>query len=211
MKAIEKTSEPEEFSLWKSTHPTAAYIDLGHDRLFPGAQRARWALRNTLLHEQKGLCCYCETRIDNGDFHVEHFRPKDSEMFPQLQLAYDNLHACCRKTALGGVDEYCGHKKANVFDTDLISPLEPDCAVHFQYDMMGGVSGTDQRGNITIAILNLNSKLLVRSRKSLIEEFEDLDDEDYLIEIAHHLDGTANPLGEFYTTIKYLHETSLLH
>ena len=210
MRHFEKLAEPEDFASWKAAHPAATFKDLGRDKLFPGAQKARWALRNSLQAEQRGLCCYCETRIDNGNFHVEHFRPKDPDMFPMLQLVYDNLHACCRKEAHGGADEYCGHKKANDFSEQLISPLEPDCSTHFQYDLNGGISGMDERGIETVSMLNLYSVLLRKSRKSLIEEFEDTESESFESEIARHLDATATPLGEFYTVIKHLYDSGLL-
>lgn len=211
MKHIDKQSEPVEVTDWKVRNPHATFKDLRHEHSFPGAVAARLALRAALLTEQKGLCCYCETRIDNGDFHIEHFRPKDPALFPYLQLTYDNLHACCRKNAPGGPEEYCGHKKANEFSDLLVSPLETDCGSHFRYDAMGGIFANDERGRETISILKLDSVLLCRSRKNLIEEFEDMTEAEFGEEVAHHLNPDANPLGEFYTTIEYLHTHGLLH
>ncbi len=214
MKQIIKHAEPTAFSNWKSSYPLAEYEDLNDERSFPGASAAKRALRMSLLSEQHGLCCYCETRIDSGDFHIEHFRPKDRHRIPSfrhLQLDYVNLHACCRKEPPGVIDDYCGHKKRNVFDDRLVSPLETDCDSHFQYDADGHITGVDERGILTVSILNLNSSLLIAKRKLIIEEFEDLNDEDYTIEINRHLDLTASIYGEFYSTIKYLHERGKLH
>ena len=214
MKHIVKQAEPADFSNWKSTYPEAEYEDLGNNDAFPGASNAKRALRSALLAEQHGLCCYCETRIDNGDFHVEHFRPKDRRRVPSfrpLQLEYSNLHACCRRIPAGISDEYCGHKKENEFDDRLVSPLEPDCEIHFTYDINGHIAGTDERGTETVRILNLDSVLLSTSRKRLIEEFEGFDDEEYTAEIHRHLDADAAVYGEFYTTIRYLHEAGKLH
>lgn len=211
MKYIEKSEEPAEFSKWKSDYPTATYTDLGRDGLFPGAQRARWSLREALLNEQKGLCCYCESLIADGDFHIEHFRPKDPDQFPELQLAYENLHACCRRQRCGGDDEHCGHKKANSFSVNLVSPLDPGCSSHFEYDMTGAIIGSDNDGVETVSLLRLDSALLTSSRKRLIEYFEDLDNDEYEEEIRRHLDPNAYPLGEFFTTIEYLHNRCLLH
>jgi hypothetical protein len=45
----------------------------------------------------------------------------------------------------------------------------------------------------------------------LIEEFEDCDDVTYDADVAQHLNASASPLGEFYTTIQYLHNAGLLH
>ncbi len=208
MKHFIKHSEPEELTEWKEQYPEATYKDLGKDKLFPGAQKARWALRQSLSSEQGYLCCYCESRILNDDFHVEHFRPKDQ--FASLQLDYANLHASCLRQVVGGSDVHCGHKKANIFSDLLISPLETDCEKHFAYNMMGEVLGIDERGNETIAILNLNSSLLKKSRKALIDEFEDMEEE-YEDEITKHLDPNVPILGEFYTTIHYLHSRGLIH
>lgn len=207
---ISKQAEPEAFATWKATYPHALYKDLGRDRLFPGAQQARWALRASLVAEQKGLCCYCEARIDNGDFHVEHFRPKGHGLFPHLQLEYGNMHACCRKSATGGDEEYCGHKKENTFSEQLVSPLEPDCESHFEYDLTGGISGTDERGTETVSLLNLDSTLLRRRREGLIQEFEDMDADEFDAEIALHIDRERVPLGEFLTAIEYLYDKGLL-
>ena len=203
--------KPQEFSEWKKTYPNASYKDLGCDKKFPGAQKARWALRKYLVEEQRGLCCYCEMRIENGDYHVEHFLPKDKSLFPHLQLEYFNLHACCRKNPIGGDNEYCGHKKGNIHEPKLISPLEEDCEDHFIYDMSGNIKSEEDRGRISISTLNLNSTLLQRSRKSLIEEFEDMEDDQYHKEIIIHLNSDADILGEFFTTIRYLHHRGLLH
>lgn len=215
MKHIVKQAEPAPFSIWKSTYPHAEYEDLRNEGCFPGAKTARIALRNSLLAEQHGLCCYCETRIDNGDFHVEHFKPKDRHRTPSFrpfQLVYDNLHASCRSVPGGVPEEYCGHKKSNFFDTQLVSPLETDCADHFKFDIDGHISGVDTRGRLTVTTLNLDCRQLVISRKYIIEDFEDLeDDADYETEIERHLDLTASVYGEFFSAIKYLHEAGKLH
>lgn len=215
MKHIVKQAEPTAFSIWKSTYPHAEYEDLRNEAGFPGAITARIALRDSLLAEQHGLCCYCETRIDNGDFHVEHFKPKDRHRTPSfrsLQLAYDNLHASCRRVPDGLTENCCGHKKSNYFDDQLVSPLEPDCANHFQYDVNGHITGVDIQGRLTVSALNLDSSQLVASRKHIIEYFEDIeDDADYAAEIERHLSLTKSVYGEFFSTIKYLHEAGKLH
>lgn len=210
MKRIIKNAEPADFVQWKVAHPTARYADLRHERLFSGAANARNVLRAALIAEQKGLCCYCESKIVSRDFHIEHFRPKDPAKFPHLQLEYSNLHASCHAEPIGGTDECCGHNKKNEFNNDLISPLEADCESHFEYDIMGGIKGIDRRGEETIRILHLDSSLLNASRKSLIEYFEDLDDEEYNEEIARHLDETGISLGEYFTTIDFLRRKNLL-
>ena len=211
MKHIIKSSEPHEFAGWKALHPDATFNGLKHERDFPGAVNARHALRLALLAEQKGLCCYCERLINNGDFHIEHFRPKGQSEFAYLQLDYSNLLASCQRNRTGSSDESCGHKKEDVFSADLVSPLEEDCASHFSFDMAGHISGSDARGSESVRILNLNSALLNRSRKALIEYFEELTDEEYPAEVAQHLDPTAPQAGEYFSMIAFLHGKGWLH
>lgn len=210
MKHIIKHSEPQEFSAWKAQYPAAKFKDLSDERSFPGASDAKRSLRKSLKEEQLGLCCYCESRLIGDDFHIEHFKPKDPNQFPQLQLEYHNLHACCRAVAMGGPDECCGHKKKGDYTPDLISPLEPDCSSHFTYTLAGGIDG-DGRGKTTIEMLNLDSGLLRARRKALISYFESLEDDDYESEVQYHLSiQSDNTTGEFYTTIEYLHNKGLL-
>ena len=210
MKRILKNAEPTEFAQWKANYPAARYVDLGNERSFPGATVAKRTLRASLKSEQKGLCCYCESKIVSNDFHIEHFRPKDPAQFPNLQLEYNNLHASCHAEPIGGTDECCGHNKKNEFNNDLKSPLEIDCESHFEYNAMGEITGIDKKGQETIRILHLDSTLLNASRKSLIEYFENLEDDDYDEEIARHLDETGASLGEYFTAIDFLHSKNLL-
>ena len=210
MKRIFKNAQPTEFAQWKANNPTARYIDLGNERSFPGASMAKMSLRASLKSEQKGLCCYCESKIVSNDFHIEHFKPKDSTKFPELQLDYSNLHASCHAEPVGGSDECCGHNKKNEFNNDLISPLEANCESHFEYNTIGEIIATDKRGQETIRILHLDSRQLNASRKRLIEYFEDLEDDEYDEEISRHLNETGTTLGEFFTAIDFLHRKKLL-
>lgn len=211
MRHITKSNEPEEFSDWKDKYPGATYKDLRDEASFAGAEVARKALRVSLLSEQKGICCYCERRIVSGDYHVEHFKPKGTGLFPELQLEYSNLHASCGVVPSGCADEHCGHKKKDVFSNDLVSPLEPDCESHFIFDCDGGIDGSDKRGVETVKILNLDSGLLKRSRRVMIEYFEELDETEFEEELKNHLNPLSNPLADFYSTIEYLSSHGLLH
>lgn len=211
MKYIHKSAEPTLFSDWKTLHPGATYKNDLCDHSNPDAFAAKTALKNALLQEQKYLCCYCECRITANNSHIEHFRPKDPSMFPHLQLDYNNLLASCTKEPTGSVDEHCGHKKGNAFSNDLVSPLETDCSSHFTYRLDGTIEGVDQRGKTTRQMLHLDSALLNKQRKNLIDSFLDIDDDAELQqEIAHHLEEDVTQLCEFFTTIEYLHNHNQL-
>lgn len=206
MKYIEKLPEPITFADWKKLHPGANYND--H---LSRASSVKNTLKNTLLQEQKYICCYCECRIDTDHSHIEHFRPKGHPEFAGLQLDYANLHASCTKLPTGSAEEHCGHKKGDVFSEELISPLERDCSSHFTYGMDGRIHGADERGKMTISILRLDSELLNSQRKALIDSFLDIEDEEVLMEeISAHLDMNKPKLGEFCSMIDYLHHTHQL-
>ena len=211
MKYIQKQAEPLLFTQWKAAHPGAKYsVDLCNVS-DATARAAKAALKNSLLAEQKYICCYCECRISDANSHIEHFKPKDPTQFPHLQLEYSNLFASCTKQPTGSPDEHCGHKKDNFYSTDLISPLETDCSNHFAYKMDGTIEGTDVRGRLTVEKLHLDSALLDSQRKRLIDDFINIDDEAELqSEITEHLDTSKVVLGEFFTMVEYLHANGQL-
>lgn len=195
MKHIIKMSEPVSFTNWKRMNPELGYKDL------KGVPKTD--LKNALIAEQKHLCCYCERRISGINSHIEHFKPKGNPLYKYLELDYNNLHASCIKYLSKGEEPQCGHKKGDIFTNTLLSPLEPDCSSHFWYTMDGVIHYTDSRGKEAIDVYNLNSAVLVKQRKGLIDVFTSgfLSEAD----IIDHLDGTKSCLGEFYTMIEYLY------
>jgi uncharacterized protein (TIGR02646 family) len=146
-------------------------------------------LHTSLRNEQGHVCCYCERRITAGTSHIEHFRPRSK--YPAQVFDYQNTHASCsppnadasigeiadsnrdqdgakRKKPL--IASTCGAHKGDLFDNALISPLESDCASFFRYFPNGevqaaGHSESKRRAELTISLLNLNSRRLKDQRK----------------------------------------------
>lgn len=212
MKLINKKQEPIEFTNWKNKankdwQPT--YLNFQN----PEKQK----VFQSLLEEQGCICCYCERELKNNDYHIEHFKPKDKNLFPKLQLVYTNLHCSCQRNTTAHEPLHCGNSKDNWFDGNLlISPLDSDCKTKFIYTGDGHIKPsdvTDNSARTTIDKLKLDIDKLVDLRNKAIEPFIidpitheeiSLDDakkfaEKYLIE----KDGKYN---EFFTTIKYLFE-----
>lgn len=204
MKYISKSQEPLEFAEWKNANPYAKYKDLA--RAFrPQTRMVKDNLRQFLKTEQHSLCCYCECRLVNNDFHIEHFKPKDANLFPELQLEYSNLYACCHAQPSGDDKESCGHRKGNFYSPDLVSPSESDCATHFSYLWDGAIAGTDNRGNLSIGVLNLNSQQLKESRKALLDFFiEDVPKEMLSEAVINHLDVSKAEHGEYFSMVQQL-------
>lgn len=51
-------------------------------------------VKESLIEEQLGLCCYCGISVDAENVHIEHFMPQID--YPARQLDYHNLHASCQ-------------------------------------------------------------------------------------------------------------------
>lgn len=176
MRYITKHTEPAFFREWKSRRsedwvPTYTNLQKPEKPL----------LHRTLIDEQEGLCCYCQSMVTPADSHIEHLQPRT--LYPELQLDYDNLLCSCgRPHGAASMPDHCGHAKA---EKELpITPLQPDCDVHFIYSSDGTISPADELDTAaaeTIRILKLNSEELVAGRKATIDIFindTDIDDWD---------------------------------
>ena len=103
MRNIQKKSEP------KSLTQHRANTNSDYDN-YPQKQD----LRDTLVGEQKGICCYCMQRIkaESKKMKIEHWQCQDR--YPHQQLDYNNLLGAC----LGGEGQeperqHCDTKKGN--------------------------------------------------------------------------------------------------
>lgn len=207
MKHIVKDSEPQDFKVWKSLEnenwkPT--YNDLQNpekDKIY-----------NSLLSEQGYICCYCERKLIDRDYHIEHFRPQEEHKFPELQLEYKNMLCSCQRNVGKGEPLHCGNSKENWFDNELVSPLDNDCETKFKYTFDGHITPTnakDKSADITIQKLRLNIDKLIDLRNKAIEPFLDpelTEDELKTFSKKYLIDKNKNggKFNQFYTTIQYL-------
>ncbi len=83
-------------------------------------------LQKSLLEEQKYLCCYCMSEIDENNISIDHYKPKDSKKdYGKFALTYSNLLASCKK------NHHCNIKKGN---KELnILPNPSDSTVNFRH------------------------------------------------------------------------------
>lgn len=207
MKHINKNKEPTEFADWKNCANddwTPTFLNLQNPE--------KQSVFNSLLNEQGYICCYCERELKENDFHIEHFKPKDSTKFPELQLEYSNFLCSCQRNTTKSEPLHCGNSKENWFEESLIvSPLLANCEGEFTFYFDGHISPSNEqneKAKETIKRLQLDNNKLVAMRNKLLEPFlEDLTDLElnnfvngYLVEKENN-NGKYN---EFYTTIKDL-------
>lgn len=172
-------------------------------------------LREYLVKEQRGLCCYCQSRIRATEeaMKIEHWHSQSPNKYPEEQLNYKNLLAACRggqkygeKTqkeklhcdTLKGDDEIC------FCLSDTAHPIEQ----HIQFLGDGRIKSGDANIERDINIvLNLNLSHLVENRKGALKGFQDRLTMGKKLDVAKELpkwDGSqAGDLPEYAQVIVY--------
>lgn len=173
MKRIIKNPSPQWFENWKREQPRRFEDDLIDNK--------KKKLRKELVKEQGYICCYCGREIGiSKTTIIEHFLPKDENMYPQYQMDYNNLFASCdgyqkerseaNDNGLIGKELHppcCDSLKNN--EEIPICPTDEDCEEHFKYFQNGLISVTSEKGKITLETLGLNNNPnLVSFRKDAI-------------------------------------------
>ncbi len=196
---INKANVPPEYTEWlreytRSHKRSPKYNDI--------PQYYKENLKNNLIQEQKGLCCYCCGSIGNNESHIEHFYPQELCKIEniRLQTDYRNLFISCNGFSCGfivnGQIETCGHRKKNEYNENLISPIDEFCESYFSYTSDGRIMPKDdnQKAKTTISILGLDDYALNQARKSALEAI-DYFEESYDKEAARFLSRNEDEQG----------------
>jgi uncharacterized protein (TIGR02646 family) len=132
-------------------------------------------LRAHLVSEQRGLCCYCLSRIraEREAMKIEHWHSQAAHGAEQLD--YSNLlGACLGNEGKPRGDQHCDTRKG---DRDLSrNPANPlhrvEDVVRFSGD--GEISSVDPVFDAELNdVLNLNLPFLKNNRKSMLTAFQD--------------------------------------
>ena len=133
------------------------------------------ALRQALVAEQRGLCCYCMCFIQNDTtkIKIEHWQCQSR--YPDRQLNYGNLLAACPGGEGGRrKDQHCDTRKA---DSDLQwNPADPahNIEARLRYKMDGTIGSEDSGFEDQIKnILNLNLAIIKNNRKKALDALLD--------------------------------------
>ncbi len=133
--------------------------------------QAKQELRDALVAEQGGLCCYCMDRIeaDAASMKIEHWRCRSR--FRNLELTYGNLLGACR----GGEGQlrskqHCDTRKG---DRDLDrNPADPSHHIETRVCYLDDgtiYSSEDTFDRQLNDVLNLNLEVLKAHRKSVLD------------------------------------------
>jgi uncharacterized protein (TIGR02646 family) len=163
MRTIEKNGEPASLTAYRQ-QPNANYDDYAD----------KDALRQSLVDEQRGLCCYCQSRIrpDWNRMKIEHWQCQAN--YPARQLDYRNLLGAC----LGGHgrperEQHCDTRKGNA---DLcFCPADPTHPIEQRIKFLGNGEIASEDAAINTAlneVLNLNLDQLVSNRKAVLDAFK---------------------------------------
>ncbi|MDO9519337.1 MAG: TIGR02646 family protein [Pseudohongiella sp.] len=198
MRTIQKGPEPATLTLHRK-QPHATYENY--------ADKA--ALRQALVAEQRGLCCYCQSRIQTKleCMKIEHWECQAAH--PARQIDFSNLHGAC----LGGHgrperEQHCDTKKGN--NPLCFSVCDPAHPIERQIRFLGNgtISAADAAIDECInAVLNLNLPRLVSNRKAVLAAFQQRLQRGVDVDPARELprwDGSlAGDLPEFAQVMVY--------
>lgn len=162
MRSIAKGSEPESLRSFRAGG--GRYGD------FPEAPKQK--LRESLVAEQRGLCCYCMSSISasSSAMKIEHWLPQRGPSGrADQELVYTNLLAACP----GGQDHpprHCdtlkGSRALRYNPADLLRQIENI----IDYRLDGTISSQDADFNGELGeVLGLNIPKLMNSRKGTLD------------------------------------------
>jgi uncharacterized protein (TIGR02646 family) len=166
MRAITKGNEP----ACLTQHRATAHSDYGNYGGKP-------ALRQSLITEQRGLCCYCMSRVqpDGQTMKIEHWRSQRTAAFTHLQLIYSNLLGACN----GGENGASEHRHCDTLKGDqalLWNPADPAHAIEsrIKYKNDGQIFSDDAQFNVELNdVLGLNGPFLKNNRKNALKSMLD--------------------------------------
>ncbi len=204
MKHIIKAQEPSSFTQWKNQENDqwqANYKNLSGD--------VKQDIKKSLMIEQGYLCCYCESKLEDNNSHIEHFKPR--KKYPDEELNFSNLLCSCLSNLTKGDPNHCGNLKSDYFDEKLlISPTDQECENSFKYTGDGYIepkNSQDKPAVETIKILGLNITKLIADRSEIINVFLDPDINQFQFQefvIKYLQKDEEGKFRPFWSTIKYI-------
>lgn len=169
MRTIRKGNEPDSLLEYRKTeNATFEGYPEKHD------------LQTQIVAEQRGLCCYCQSRIRasyNG-MKIEHWQSQSPNKYPERQLDYVNLLGACQGGVKHGQKSPIEHHHCDTAKrdedlcfclTDTAHPIER--RIYFSGDGRICSDEPDIQRDLD-RVLNLNLSQLMDNRKSTLDAFK---------------------------------------
>jgi len=168
MRKIVKMPEPRAFTEHKLSEG-ALYENI--------PSRCKNELREQLVMEQRGLCCYCLNRIRPGDgrtvppMKIAHWHSQT--LHDDEQLVYLNLLGAC----MGNEKNLPSHCDTSQGDRDIrYNPADPahHIETRIKYLSDGTVHSDETEFQAELEnVLNLNAKFMIGRRRDVLEDFQE--------------------------------------
>lgn len=132
------------------------------------------ALREALVGEQRGLCCYClqPIRANEQKMKIEHWHPY--ERYPQERMIYRNLLGACKgNEGQPQADQHCDTFKGEMDLSRNPANLLDNVEAVIRYLADGRIESSNPQFNLELNnVLNLNVAYLVNSRLGELRAFQ---------------------------------------
>lgn len=136
--------------------------------------REKDELREALVREQRGICCYCGGRIRAalGGMKIEHWHSRSA--FPGEQLTYRNLLGAC----MGGDGPNNSRQHCDTWKGDKELSRNPADRAHWpgidvEFTSRGEILAKSEPLNSELStVLNLNLAELKSKRKAMLDGFK---------------------------------------
>ena len=130
-------------------------------------------IHNNEIRKVNGICPFCGDKYES--LYISNFRPVNREFYDRTMTdteIYELKNESTNKILI--CSDCLQFKRTNygTNDVTLINPLSSYDKVqtHFYYDENGEIIGLSSRGDITIQILGLNRRQLIKQRFNIINE-----------------------------------------
>lgn len=176
MKRIRKGAQPADLAIWRSAIRPRGFIPPWNSR----PDQPNEILRESLSREQLQLCCYCTGSIARGNFHIEHFCPRNPRTGdPALTYVWRNLLASCQGgggDALTPTRKYCGAGKEDWYEAGVtVDPRQVGVEALFRFSLTGKIypakklpKATHDAVELTIVKLGLDAPSLKERRSAIL-------------------------------------------
>lgn len=157
----------------KVNEPTCLTQHRAAEHSFYSNYEGKDALRATLVAEQRGLCCYCMSRIvaDSQKMKIEHWQSQSDPATQHLQLTFSNLLGACKGGEGGSPDQqHCDTRKGNQALMWNPATVAHSIEARIRYQNNGEINSDDKQFDEQLnTVLGLNVATLKNRRKGILD------------------------------------------